>query len=345
MRRVLFALFSAGLLFAAPARAQAWFAESAETIPSTGTGWGGVTLDPAGNRLFVARRQDGLLVWDTRTRQARTVENSKGANATVLAPEFGRAYVAMVDGTMLTVDLHTLEPLERTDLGAGDLGDGVYDPVQKRIYMISGPRPEKTVWITVDAATGKPLARTEFNSKLMDTPAIGEDGAVFATMRDRASLQQLASKDLALQKTWKLGDCQQPAAAEWDAAAHRVLIACRGDKPVFVALDPAAGVVATVPIGRGVESLVIDHQRHLVVTANALDGTLSVIRQNAPNEYALVETIATRPLAGGLAIDPATQRLFTVTASATQPATGADGKVPPMIFHPDSFTILTYRPN
>ena len=334
---------------ATPPRAPAWFAESAQSIPSSDTGWGTITLDAAHDRLFVARQQDGLLVWNIKTRQATTVEDSKGANAAVLAPEAGRAYVAMTDGTVLTVDLATLKPLSRVDLGAGDLNDGVYDPTQNRVHMITGPRPDKTSWITLDARTGSVLSRTEFNSKSMDAPAIAEDGTLFATMRDRNLLQQLDPKDLALVKTWRLGDCVQPSATEWDAAARRVLIACRGDKPVFVALDPAAGVVATVPIGRGVDGLVIDRQRHLVVTANGTDGTMSVIRQDAPNEYALVETIATRPMARSLAIDPASQRLFSVAASFTQPVPGpdgkADGKAPGPVYHPDSFTILTWRPN
>ena len=88
----------------------------------------------------------------------------------------------------------------------------------------------------------------------------------------------------------------------------------------------------------------IDRKRHLIVTANGTDGTMSVIRQAGPNEYALVETIATRPMARVLAIDPDTQRLFSVSASFTQPAPGPDNKVPPAFYHPDSFTILTYRP-
>ena len=330
---------------AASAYAPAWYAESAQTLPSSGTGWGTIALDAAGNRLFVARQQDGLLVWDTRTREAGTVEDSKGAIAPVIVAEFGRAYVAMVDGTMLTLDLKTLKPLARTELGVGDLNDGVYDEANKRLYMISGTRPEKTVWVAIDAATGQVLGRTEFNSRTMDTPAVGDDGVLYATMRDRGLLQQLDPKDLSLQKTWRLGDCTQPAATEWDAVAKRVLIACRGDKPVFIALDPAAGVVATVPIGRGVDGLVMDPERHLIVTANGADGTMSVIRQDSPNDYSLVETIATRPMARTLAIDPVTRRLFSVTASFTQPVAGPDGKLPPAVFHPDSFTILTYRPN
>ncbi len=347
MRRALLpallALAAGAAAAQAPAHAQAWLYESAQTVPSTDTGWDYITLDPASSRLFVARRKDGLLVWNTKTREARTVENSVGANGVVLVPEFNRAYVAMTDGTVLAVDLATLAPLARTDLGIGDLNQGFYEPTQKRVHMIAGARPDKTTWVSLDAATGAVQGRTEFNSRKMDTPATDGQGNIFAPMRDRNLLHLVDAKDLSITKTWRLGDCVQPVEVHWDHVAERILIACRGDKPVFVALNPAAGIVATLPIGRGVDGMVVDERRNLIATAGGVDGTLSVIRRDGPDSYSLVETIATRPMARVVQLDPETSRLFTVSASYTQPigAAGVDAKPP--FYHPDSFTILTYR--
>ncbi len=327
------------LLFALPARAQSWLAESAQTIPSTDTPWGGIALDQDGSRLFIARQADGLLVWNTKTREARTVADSKGVTTIVLVPAAARAYAVTIEGALLTIDMASLKLLDRTDLGAGDIAHAILDPGQNRVHLVTGPRPEKSTWITVDAATGQVLTRTEFNSRAMAMPAIGPDGEIFAPMRDRALLQQLDPKDLSVHKTWRLGECQQPAATLWDRTAKRVLIACRGEKPVFVALDPAAGIVATIPIGRGADGIAFDPVRRLVVIANGVDGTLSVIRQDGPNDYAATETTTTRPGARVLAMDDATRRLFTVAATTTQPA--GEGKPPQ--HHPDSFTIITYR--
>ena len=332
---------SAGL--AHTAMGQTWLAESAHVLPSTDTGWGATAFDEATGRLFVARRADGLLVWDMKTLQSITVENSVGANGIVLAPEFNRAYAAMADGTLLSFDATTLKPIDRQDLGTGDLDQAFYEPTQKRIHVITGARAEKVMWITLDAANGQVLGRTEFSSKRMDPPATDGHGAIFAPMRDRGQLLQLDAQDLSVKKTWKLGDCTQPAAALWDPAAERVLIGCRGEKPVFVALSPSAGVVATVPIGQGVGGLVFDASRHLVVTANGADGTFSVIRQDKPDAYALVETIATRPMTRVLQLDGRTGRLVTVTASFTEAAPAATGKAGEVFYHPDSFSILTYR--
>lgn len=341
MRSFLASLF---LLLAAPALAQTWVEESAHQVPSSNTRWHRMVYDAAGGRLFVARGADGVLAWDPALGEGRTIEDSAGANAVILAAPFGRAYVPMADGTLLTFDLHTLRKIDRLQLSAGDLRTGLYEPTTKRVQLVTGDRPEHTSILTLDAETGTVLARAEFNSRAIGTPAADGEGTIYAPMRDRNLLQSLDARDLSLQKAWRLGECQQPGVVHWQASTRRLLIACGGERPVLVALDPAAGVVGTVPIGHGVNGLAVDEARHLIVTANGDDSSATIIRQTGPNGYELVETMSTRPKAATLAIDPATSRLFTAAASFTQPAPRPDGTLPPPIFHPDSFTVLTFRP-
>lgn len=209
--------------------------------------------------------------------------------------------------------------------------------------MIVGTRPAKSTWISIDAATGKVLGRTEFDSKKMDDPAPDGKGMIYAPMRDNNMILKLSAADLKIEDTWKLGDCVQPVAVKYDHAADRILIGCRGDKPVFIAVDPANGkVVASLPIGRGVDGMAQDEANYLFITANGVDATMSVIRQEGPDSYKMVETIATRPMARVIAMEADGKRLFTVTASHSQPAAGPDGKLPAPVFHKDSFTVISY---
>lgn len=49
------------------------------TLPSSNTGWDYVKMEPDSSRLFMARVQDGLAVFDVDTgRVVTTVENSTG---------------------------------------------------------------------------------------------------------------------------------------------------------------------------------------------------------------------------------------------------------------------------
>jgi DNA-binding beta-propeller fold protein YncE len=317
---------------------------SATVLPSTNTDWDYLAFDAARSWLFMARRGDGLTVFDVRANKVvANVPGTTGANGVLLLPQFDRAYVVNTDGTMTTVALSTLTLLKWEKLDDGGLNAIVFEPTTGEMHAITGLREKISAYITLDAKTGAFKRRTRFDSTKMDTPASDEQGAIYAPMRDRNVLLKLSATDLSIQRTWPLAPCEQPVAVEYDKAARRVLIGCRGDKPVFIAFDPQQGrVVATLPIGKGVDGMAIDHDNHTIVTSSGADASMAVIRQLSPDTYRLVETVATRPMARVLAMDPATKQLFTVTAGYTQPAPEPGQPAPAPRFHANSFTVLGY---
>ena len=50
------------------------------------------------------------------------------------------------------------------------------------------------------------------------------------------TLKFVPHADLKILDTWKLPDCVQPSAVEFDGATSRLLIGCRGDKPSLIDL-------------------------------------------------------------------------------------------------------------
>ncbi|HEY0646638.1 hypothetical protein [Phenylobacterium sp.] len=332
---------------AAYAKGELYSLERAVTLPSTNTDWDYVKLDPQSGRLFVARRKDGLSVFDVRTqRLIKTIENSVGANGPLLLPEFNRGYVAMTDGSVLIFDLKALRPIDRVKLDAGGLNGAVYEPTTKRVHVLVGARPDKSTWYHLDAPTGRLLGKTEFASKKMDDPAADGRGHLYAPLRDQHLVLKLRASDLKEEARFSLGPCKQPVSVEYDHHADRLLLGCRGDAPVFLALDPGTGaIVGQVPIGRGVDGLALDETRNRIVTTNGGDATMTLIRRRGPDDYVLEGSVSTRPRARTMQLDPTDGRVFTVTANFTLPAADEPNAAPPAVFHPNSFTILTYRPN
>ena len=103
-------------------------------------------------------------------------------------------------------------------------------------------------------------------------------------------------------------------------------------------------VVATLPIGAGTDGAAFDAARGLAFASNG-DGTLTVVRAEAPDRYRVVQTVATQRGARTLAVDPATHRVYTVTAEfgpAPAPTADTPHPRPPMV--PDSFTLITIEP-
>ena len=323
--------------------------DKAVTLPSTDTGWGGLAFDQAGNRLFLARGADGLTVFSTADQKpAATLDNSKGVTGVVLVPDADRLLAPAGDGTMLVAELSTLKVLDRVKVDEGALGPAFYEPSLKQVLVLA-PNAKVPGWYAIDPASGKPGAHGAFEGGKPGGLAMDGKGKLFVPVPEAGLILRLAAADMKVEQSWKAGDCAEPRSVQYDRQAERLLVACvadkPGDKPVFVAMDPASGkVVATLPIGRGAGGMVVAERSHLIVIANGEDASFTLIQQDSPDVYRVVATIGTRPRLRNLAMDQATRRIFGVTADYTQPAAGADGMLPPVIYHPDSFTVLTYVP-
>jgi DNA-binding beta-propeller fold protein YncE len=98
-------------------------------------------------------------------------------------------------------------------------------------------------------------------------------------------------------------------------------------------------VVATVPTGRGTDAATFDPETKKIFVASGIDGNVTVVQQKSADEYAVAETITTKPMARTIALDPKTKKIYVVTAETlpTQPGTRP-------LFKPDSFTLLVYAP-
>ena len=338
----------AGLSFTMPAAAAEllYVQDRVSTLPSTDTDWDYMKLEPHGGRLFMARRKDGLVVYDVNAgRQIGVVANSIGANGPVLLPQFDRGYVAMTDGSLLSFELKSLKVIDRMKLADdGGLNGVTFDPATGRIQVLVGARAAQSTWFTLDAKTGALLGKKTFPFKKMDDPAADGRGRLFAPARYDNIIMTLDSKTLEEKARWTVAPCVQPTAVEYQAKTDRLLVACRGDAPVFVALDAASGkVLASVPIGKGVDGLAIDEARGRILTSGA-DGNLTVIRQDGADGYSLLGNIATRPQAKIMQLDEKSGRVFLITANHTVQAPADAKAAPALSYHPDSFVVMTYRP-
>ena len=94
-------------------------------------------------------------------------------------------------------------------------------------------------------------------------------------------------------------------------------------------------IVATVPIGAGVDGAGYDATSGDVFASNA-DGTLTVIHQDGPDQYHVAQTIQTPPGSRNMGLDPSNHRLF-VASAKFGPAPAGGGR-PPVLA--ESFAVL-----
>jgi hypothetical protein len=66
-----------------------------------------------------------------------------------------------------------------------------------------------------------------------------------------------------------------------------------------------------------VDATAFDADSRLVFNSNG-EGTITVIHQDSPDKYSVVESVKTLPRAKTMALDPKTHQLFLSTAEAGQ---------------------------
>jgi DNA-binding beta-propeller fold protein YncE len=120
-----------------------------------------------------------------------------------------------------------------------------------------------------------------------------------------------------------------------DTRHHRLFSGCRSG--LLAVSDYQNGkVVATAPIGAGVDGTAYDAASADVFASNA-DGTLSVIHQDAPDQYRVIQTLQTAPAARNMGLDPTNHRIFLVSAKFGPPPASGRGRGAVL---PGTFTLM-----
>ena len=320
--------------------------ESVVKLKSAKPDWDYVTLDAARGRLFIGRRGEGVVVYDVKSKRVlRTIEKSEDANAIALVPEFDRGYTTNGDGTTTVFTISTLKTIERIKFGE-DADAAFYEPITKQLAFTMGDS-KKIAFL--DARTGKIAGELSMESKKLDGTAADGEGNLLMALRDRNSVVKIDVRSRSVTAEWKTDGCEQPTGLDYDKVNKRILVGCRGGKPVLAVLDAESGkVISTQEIGRGNDGVIYDPETRKIYTSNGVDANLVIYDQVDPNTYRLAEATTTRPYARTMALDRKTKKVYLVTAEGTvDPAIKINKAVAPFYpnrYFPDTFTVLTYAP-
>jgi DNA-binding beta-propeller fold protein YncE len=161
------------------------------------------------------------------------------------------------------------------------------------------------------------------------------DGTVYANLTDTSEVVEIDAKGATVVRRWSTAPCRQPVAMAIDTAHHRLFSGCRSG--LMAVSDYQAGkVVATLPIGTGVDGAGYDAASGNAFASNA-DGTLTVIHQDTPDQYHVIENVQTPMGARNMGLDPTNHRVFIVSAKFGPVPAGGRGRGPVL---PGSFTLM-----
>jgi len=171
-------------------------------------------------------------------------------------------------------------------------------------------------------------------------------GSVFVNIEDKNEIVKFDGRSMKELARWPIKPCESPTGLAIDVKNNRLFAGC---SDTSVVIDSRSGkIVATIPVGKGVDAAALDPGMHLLFAPGGGDSSMTVIRQDSPDKYTVLGSLTTRRGSRTMAIDPTTHRLYVAFARFGPPAQpdtggrGGRGRGPVPI--PNTFSVLVLEP-
>ena len=287
-------------------------------IPISGAGgWDYLSIDSRARHLYVTHANKVVVVDLNNDTIAGEIADTPGVHGFAIAPELGRGFSSNgKENKVSVVDLKTNGTMAKVE--TGEVPDAILDePERGEIYAFNGKGQSATV---IDAKSDKVVATIPLEGK--PEFAQSQGGRVFCNIEDKNEVIAIDTKTHSVVAKWPLGPGKEPTGMAIDAAHHRLFVGC--DK-LLVMLDSTTGkVIATAPIGGGVDACVFDDAAQLVF-ASCGDGTTTIAKAEG-DKLNVVQTLPTERGARTMALDPVTHRIYLATAKFDENAKDERGR-------------------
>ncbi len=299
-------------------------------------GWDYLTYDAPSNRLFITRATRVQVVDPDKGTVIGEIADTPGVHGVALANDLGKGYTSNGRDNSVTVfDAKTLKILAKVATTGGENPDFIaYDSVAKRIYAFNGRTHNASV---IDAVADKLIATIPLSGKPEAAVADGK-GMMFLDIEDKNELAVIDTAKNVVAQTWALPGCDEPAGLAIDAASRRLFVGCHSK--VMLVLNADNGkVVATLPIGEGVDANAFDPQSKLAFSSQG-DGTLTVVKEESADKFSVQQTAKTQRSARTMALNTNNHDVYLVSAEFDEAPPAPGQTRPRRTMKPGTFTLL-----
>jgi hypothetical protein len=309
-------------------------------IPVGGEGfWDYMSLDPAAHRLYVSHGTEVVVIDVSNDRVVGAITDTPGVHGVALAPDLGLGVTSNGrEDKASIVDLKTLQTLSKVDTAQGP--DGMlYDAGRKEAYLFCGRAQAATV---VDVKAAKVVATIPLGGRPEFGAADPDAGRVYDNLENKSEVAVIDAQTHQVLDRWPIAPGESGSGMAIDVAHHRLFIGCHNAKMMM--MDSANGkILATVPIGRGVDACAYDPGTQLAF-ASCGDGTTTIAKEESPDTLKVVQTLQTERGARTMALDLSTHDIYLATAkfeAGPQREEGRRGRRRGRMV-PGSFKVLVY---
>jgi len=321
-------IFTGAFLLAASAAPGASEYKVIKTVPISGEGgWDYIYVDSDARRVYVSHATQVVVLDADSYEVVGIIPDTQGVHGIAIASDLGRGFTSNGRSNDVTIfDLKTLKTIGtvKTDANPDAI---VYDSVSKRVFTFNGRGKNTTA---INAADGTVAGTLALGGKPEFAVADGK-GSIFVNNEDTSELIQIDSQKITETHRWPLAPCKSPSGLAMDRKNRRLFAVC--DEKVMAVVNADTGkVVATPTIGEGVDASAFEPATQLAFASNG-EGTLTVVHEDSPDKYSVVENVPTKRSARTMALDLKTHKIFLPAADFDPPAPGERrGKMKPGSF-------------
>ena len=315
--------------YAAKAQQTIYTYDKSIAVPGDG-GYDYLSIDEVNRHLFVSHGTS-VNVIDLNTEQViGSIDSMKGVHGIAVVNEVNKGFITDGRGKSVVVfDLKTFKTITTIPVTPNGPDGIIYDPYSKKVLAFCGDGNAASV---IDIYQLKESGTIALGGGPEFAVSDGK-GLVYNNLEDKNSLNLIDTKTMQVVKNYPLAPCGGPTGVTLDAANQRVFTGCRENKGMSVVDINTGQVIATLPIGAGVDAVVYDAATKLIFCSNG-DGTTTIIKQNSADNYEVVQTLATQTRAKTMALDKVTHK---ICLSARKFETGTRKVIP------GTFTVLVYK--
>jgi len=282
-----------------------------KTAPSINIGgegrWDYCFVDAMNHRLYVSHGTKVHAIDLTTNTVVGEITGLNGVHGIAVAPELNKGFISNGRSDTVTVfDLKTLKVTNNVHVTGKNPDAIIYDPFSQRVFTFNGRSSNATA---IDAKTDTVVGTLPLDGK-PEFGASNLSGKMYVNIEDKSIIEEFDSKALKVTTKYSLAPCEGPSGLAIDLK-NKLLFSVGDNKTMAVVSIKEGKVVASVPIGQGVDACAYDQGTNMVFSSNG-EGTVTVIKQTAPGDYKVLETIPTLKGLRTMALDPVTHNVYLI---------------------------------
>ncbi len=270
-------------------------------------------------KLYVAHA-DRIHIIDLKTeKQLGEISGLKGVHGIAPVSGLNKGFISNgTDNSITVFDLKTYKVLN-TIMIEGKKADAIlYDKFSNQVFVFNNGSGNA---IVIDPKTDKVVGKIEMGGG-PEFAVSNEKGSIFNNNEESNEIFEIDAKTLKIKSKFSLAPNEVPTGLAMDVKNNRLFSVCRKTKTMVV-MDASSGkIVATLPIGAGVDGVIYDEKLALIITSNG-EGNATIIKQSDADNYTVGQILTTVKGQKTIVFDDKNHNIF-LTGSDYQ----EDGKTP-----------------